>query len=216
MKYIKQIFVKILIIIITLHPIKSHALSEVLTFSPPVAEQLMLAPAAGLFVSGMLAAGAVAVAAEVSEPLENYEVGLKWWSASNVILSEYDDYEEGENWLYTYRYYPDTGANFYELHLIHWTNSPENGFEFDTLTWHDDFVFSPDSCNVQHTYPQDSPYPDVHESYWADVKEYYVKRNGNAYFGRPVRVHVYGAYWTPVWPGINVTELRNRFQQQNL
>ena len=162
-----------------------------------------MAPAAGIFVSGMLVAGAVAVAIEVSEPLENYEVDLKWWQGSYAINLDYGDRQTRTQYSYNYTYDPATGVAFYQDIQRIWV-ADETGYYSDQSVYYDPFPFSADSCDVNHTYFQVSPNPNVFHSYWGSVNEYYVKRNGNAWFGRPVRAHVTGSTWTPTWPGADI------------
>jgi hypothetical protein len=56
------------------------------------------------------------------------------------------------------------------------------------------------TTRTDHTFTDaNEPLYYVYMEYDSNVQEYYVKRNTTAWFGRPVRVHVYGFTWNPQW-----------------
>lgn len=173
---------------------------EVMTL-PSAAETVVSTTVPGAFVTMMIVAGAITVAEAVSEPLENYEVGLKLWRGAESVSYNYPNgpYEShGIQTVLYYNYDPNSGTKLFQNIQKIWFF--ENGvYNSDQNVYYTPFAFSPDNEQVDQTWPATGEPGSFTETqhYFGSVDYYYCKRNGSAWFGRPVRVHVTGDTWEP-------------------
>lgn len=187
-----------------------HAQVQVMTL-PPAVETVVSTAVPGVFVSLMIVAGAITVAETVSEPLENYEVGLKQWRGAESVSYYYPDglYEpHGSQTILYYSYNPDTGTESFQNVQKIW--NIENGVYYsDQAVYYTPFPYSADNEQVNQTWPAEGGPGTFTEtqSYFGSVDYFYCKRNGSAWFGRPVRVHVTGNTWQPFF-----TQIRDLWQ----
>jgi hypothetical protein len=124
---------------------------EVLTFTG--AEPLILTASQSAFASAMAVAGAIKIAQELSEPLENYEVDLKKWRGSTYTQSR-SPYGavQALTRIMSYDYNPDTRVAYYQDVRLLSVVDEQGQYYSDQTVYYDPFPFHNDNAYRSHVY----------------------------------------------------------------